>query len=159
MYPQRLCGMRDDGSVRRTVGGFGLIEVMISIFIFTLCMLSILGLRTTQAKVMHQQQQHSAAWALIGYKLIELRSLTRSTTEYNSVLHNSGGDMAAGVVEYEQYSFNLSWNVLVLPRGQNQLPIKRIDVNVNWLDHDRQPQVLSASTLLGAAFLSHSNGI
>ena len=158
MYLPRLFAMHYDGIVRRTTGGFGLIEVMISIFIFTLCMLSILGLRATQAKVMHQQQQHSAAWALIGYKLIELRSLTGSSTEYNSVLDNGGGDMAAGVVEYEQYSFNLSWNVLVLPRGQNQLQIKRVDINVNWLDHDRQPQALSASTLLGAAFLSHSKG-
>ncbi|MFT5881226.1 MAG: hypothetical protein ACI86X_002365 [Moritella sp.] len=158
MYPRRLFGMRYDRIARRTAGGFGLIEVMISIFIFTLCTLSILGLRVTQAKVMDQQQQHSAAWALIGYKLIELRSLTGSSTEYNSVLHNGGGDMAAGIVEYEQYSFNLSWNVLVLPRGQNQLQIKRVDVNVNWNDHDSQPQVLSASTLLGAAFLFHSNG-
>lgn len=158
MYLRGLLGRRYDGIVRRTTGGYGLIEVMISLFIFTLCMLSIVGLRTTQAKVMQQQQQHSAAWALIGYKLIELRSLTGSSTEYDSVLQNSGGVMAAGDVEYEQYSFNLSWNVAVIPSSQNQLTVKRVDVNVTWLDHDGQPQSIRASTLLGAAFLSHPHG-
>lgn len=158
MCPQGLFCIRHSNIVRRKAGGFGLIEVMISIFIFTLCVLGIAGLRTTQAKVMQQQQQHNAAWALIGYKLIELRSLTGSSTEYNGVLSNGGGDMAAGVVDYEQYTFNLSWDVLVLPREPNQLQIKRVSVNVTWLDHDRQPQALRASTLLGAAFLSHSNG-
>ncbi len=157
MCPQRLFSIRYSNIVRRKAGGFGLIEVMISVFIFTLCMLGIAGVRATQAKVMQQQQQHNAAWALIGYKFIELRSLTGSYTEYNSVLPNGGGDMAAGVVEYEQYSFNLSWEVLVLPREPNQLPIKRVSVNVTWLDHDSQPQTISARTLLGAAFLSHSN--
>jgi len=158
MCPQRFPGMRYGNIVRRKTGGFGLIEVMVSVFIFTLCMLGIAGLRATQAKVMQQQQQQSAGWALIDYKLTELRSLTASSSEYNGVLHNGGGDMAAGVVEYEQYSFNLSWDVLVVPREQNQLQIKRVDVNVKWNDHDSQPQVLSASTLLGGAFLSHSNG-
>ncbi|MFT5806107.1 MAG: Tfp pilus assembly protein PilV, partial [Moritella dasanensis] len=70
-----------------------LLEVMICLFMLTTAIFGITGLKLTQAQIVLQQSQYTTAWALMEYKLNELRYLTDSINGFTSLSTNVGGNM------------------------------------------------------------------
>ena len=118
--------------------GGGLIEVIICAFMLSLSLFNITALKLTQAHIELQQSQYTAAWSLMADKLTELRYLTDSADEFTQLSTNKGGLMAAGDTYYDQYRFDVSWQVNVTSTSitNSTLPIlsKQVVVKIRWND-------------------------
>jgi Tfp pilus assembly protein PilV len=118
--------------------GGSLIEVIICAFMLSLVLFNITALKLTQAHIELQQSQYTAAWSLMADKLAELRYLTDSDDEFTQLSENKGGLMAAGDMHYDQYRFDVSWQVNVTSTSitNSTLPIlsKQVVVKIRWND-------------------------
>lgn len=125
-----------------------LVEVMICLLMLTTPILGITALKLTQAKIISQQSQHTSAWALMEYKLNELRNLTDSAVEFNNLSSNLGGYLEAGDVQYDQYKFNLTWQVQLVTIQSTAKPLKQVVVNINWPGEGSSSQIITTTTVL-----------
>lgn len=113
--------------------GGSLLEVMICLFMLTLPIFGVTALRITQAQIILQQSQYQSAWSLMEYKLNELRYLALSSDEFSGVNTNVGGHVTAGNVNYDQYEFNLTWQVSSENKDIPSL-LKDVLVRISWID-------------------------
>jgi len=128
--------------------GGSLLEVMICLFMLTTAIFGITGLKLTQAQIILQQSQYTAAWALMEYKLNELRYLTDSIDGYTALNTNIGGNLSAGDIQYDQHRFNLTWQVRSRITTTTSSQLKEVEVKIHWLDKTNSPQVISSITML-----------
>ncbi|SGY83930.1 Putative uncharacterized protein [Moritella viscosa] len=111
------------------------------------------ALKLTQAKIVLQQSQYTAAWALMEFKLNELHYLTDSIAEFNTLGSNIGGNLAAGSIYYDQYKFNLTWQVSVITTKTTLSLLKEVVVKVNWIDKANTPYTISSMTILNKGMI------
>jgi len=130
-----------------------LLEVMICLFVLTLPIFGMTALKLTQAKIVLQQSQYTAAWALMEFKLNELHYLTDSIAEFNTLGSNIGGNLAAGSIYYDQYKFNLTWQVSVITTKTTLSLLKEVVVKVNWIDKANTPYTISSMTILNKGMI------
>ncbi|PKH04720.1 hypothetical protein [Moritella sp. Urea-trap-13] len=128
--------------------GGSLLEVMICLFMLSTSIFGITGLKLTQAKIALQQSQYTAAWALMEYKLNELRSLADSSAGFTSLSTNLGGNLSAGDIQYDQHGFSLTWQVTALTILSTSSLLKEVEVKINWLDKTNAAQMISSNTIL-----------
>ena len=128
--------------------GGGLIEVIVSAFMLSLSLFNITALKLTQTQVVLQQSQYTAAWALLGHKLNEFRYLTDSADEFEQLSSNQGGEMNAGDNHYDQYKFDLSWQVSAINNSTMPGVLKQVVVKVNWVDKGSVAHEISSMTIL-----------
>jgi len=128
--------------------GGSLLEVMICLFMLTTSIFGITALKLTQAKIILQQSQYTAAWALMEYKLNELRCLTDSTDGYTALNTNIGGNLSAGDIQYDQYSFNLTWQVRTITTSVTLSQLKEVEIKINWQDKANSNQMISSMMML-----------
>lgn len=131
-----------------------LLEVMICLFMLTTAIFGITGLKLTQAQIVLQQSQYTTAWALMEYKLNELRYLTDSINGFTSLSTNVGGNMSAGEIQYDQHQFNLSWQVTSLTALTPSSLLKEVEIKINWLDKTNATQMISSHTTLNRDIIS-----
>lgn len=134
--------------------GGSLLEVTICLFMLTTAIFGITGLKLTQAQIVLQQSQYTTAWALMEYKLNELRYLTDSINGFTSLSTNVGGSMSAGEIQYDQHQFNLSWQVTSLTALTPSSLLKEIEIKINWLDKTNATQMISSHTTLNRDIIS-----
>ncbi|MDX2321279.1 MAG: hypothetical protein QNK26_11885 [Moritella sp.] len=127
--------------------GGGLIEVIVCAFMLSLALFNITALKLTQAHIVLQQSQYTAAWALAGHKLNELRYLTDSADEFEQLSSNQGSGMNAGDNHYDQYWFNLSWQVSVISNSTLSSALKQVVIKVRWIDKGNKPHEISGMTI------------
>ncbi|MFT5808516.1 MAG: hypothetical protein ACI9LG_002833, partial [Moritella dasanensis] len=101
-----------------------------------------------------QQSQYTTAWALMEYKLNELRYLTDSINGFTSLSTNVGGNMSAGEIQYDQHQFNLSWQVTSLTALTPSSLLKEVEIKINWLDKTNATQMISSHTTLNRDIIS-----
>ena len=128
--------------------GGSLLEVMICLFMLTTAIFGVTSLKLTQAQIILQQSQYTAAWALMEYKLNEIRYLTDSIAGYTALNSNIGGDLSAGDIQYDQHWFNLTWQVRPLTTLTTSSQLKEVEVKIHWLDKTNSPQMISSMTML-----------
>lgn len=138
---------------RQVQKGGGLIEVIVSAFIISLTLFSTTALKRTQAQIVLQQSQYSSAWALMEYKLNELRYLTDSADEFGLLSSDQGGEIAAGNQYYDQHRFELHWQVNEITHIAMEGVIKKIVVKVSWLDTNLQHHEISNMTVLNKGII------
>jgi len=127
--------------------GSCLLEVMVCLFMLTTSLFGVTGLKLIQAKIILQQSQYTTAWALMEFKLTELRYLTDSVDGFNMLSSNLGGNLSAGDIQYDQHQFNLSWQVSSLSTVTTNL-LKVVEIKVNWLDNSNSSQMISHKMML-----------
>ena len=125
-----------------------LIEAVISAFIATLSILSITGLKLSQAYATQSQQQFYHAWQLIEYKLTDLRRLTNDADQFSALVDDSGGMMASGDIQQAQFIYQLNWQVNDMTVSSAALSVKKITVTVTWQNRYDEKLMISDSTLL-----------
>ena len=128
--------------------GGSLLAVMISLFMLTTAIFGVTSLKLTQAHIILQQSQYTAAWALMEYKLNEIRYLTDSIDGYTALNTNIGGNLSAGDIQYDQHWFNLTWQVRSLTTLATSSQLKEVEIKIHWLDKTHSPQVISSMTML-----------
>jgi len=128
--------------------GGSLLEVMICLFMLSTSIFGITALKLTQAKIILQQSQYTAAWALMEYKLNELRRLTDSTDGYTALNTNIGGNLSAGDIQYDQHSFNLTWQVRTITTSVTLSQLKEVEIKINWQDKANSNQMISSMMML-----------
>lgn len=128
--------------------GASLLEVMICLFMLTTSIFSITGLKLNQAPIVLHQSQYTTAWVLMEYKLNELRYLTDSIDEFNTLSSNLGGNLRAGDMHYDQHKFNLTWQVRSLTTITTSSLLKEVVIKINWIDKTNSPQTISSMTIL-----------
>ncbi|SQD78595.1 type IV pilus modification PilV family protein [Moritella yayanosii] len=128
--------------------GASLLEVMICLFMLSLPLLGMTALKLIQAKIVLQQSQYTAAWALMEYKLNEIRYLTDSIDGYSALNTNVGGNLSAGDIQYDQHWFNLTWQVRTLTTTSTSSLLKEVEIKIHWQDKTNSPQMISSMTML-----------
>ncbi|NQZ92733.1 MAG: hypothetical protein HRT97_10390 [Moritella sp.] len=128
--------------------GGSLLEVMICLFMLTTAIFGVTSLKLTQAHIILQQSQYTAAWALMEYKLNEIRYFTDYIDGYSALNTNIGGNLSAGDIQYDQHWFNLTWQVRLLTTLTTSSQLKEIEIKINWLDKTNTPQMISSMTML-----------
>jgi len=128
--------------------GGSLLEVMICLFMLTTSIFGITALKLTQAKIILQQSQYTAAWALMEYKLNELRCLTDSIDGYTALNTNIGGNLSAGDIQYDQHKFNLTWQVRSVTTPITSSQLKEVEIKIHWQDKANTTQMISSMTIL-----------
>ena len=128
--------------------GGSLLAVMISLFMLTTAIFGVTSLKLTQAQIILQQSQYTAAWALMEYKLNEIRYLTDSIDGYTALNTNIGGNLSAGDIQYDQHWFNLTWQVRSLTTLTTSSQLKEVEIKIHWLDKTNSPQIISSMTML-----------
>ena len=128
--------------------GGSLLEVMICLFMLTTAIFGVTSLKLTQAHIILQQSQYTAAWALMEYKLNEIRYFTDSSDGYSAFNTNIGGNLSAGDIQYDQHWFNLTWQVRSLTTLITSTQLKEIEIKIHWLDKTNTPQMISNKTML-----------
>ena len=128
--------------------GGSLLEVMICLFMLTTAIFGVTSLKLTQAHIILQQSQYTAAWALMEYKLNEIRYFTDSIDGYSALNTNIGGNLSAGDIQYDQHWFNLTWQVRLLTTLTTSSQLKEIEIKIHWLDRTNTPQMISSMTML-----------
>ena len=128
--------------------GLSLIEAVISAFIATLSILSMTGLKLSQAHATQSQQQFYHAWQLIEYKLTDLRRLTNDADQFSALVDDSGGMMASGDIQQAQFIYQLNWQVSDMTVSSAALSLKKITVTVTWRNRHDEKLMISDSTLL-----------
>lgn len=129
-------------------------EVMICLFMLTTSIFGITGLKLTQAKIVLQQSQYTTAWALMEYKLNELRYLTDSIDGFTSLSSNVGGNLSAGQTQYDQHQFNLTWQVTSLTALTTSSLLKEVEIKINWLDKTNVTQMIRSKTTINQDIIS-----
>ena len=128
--------------------GGSLLEVMICLFMLTTAIFGVTSLKLTQAQIILQQSQYTAAWALLEYKLNEIRYLTDSIDGFNALNTNLGGNLSAGDIQYDQHRFNLTWQVKSLTTTSTSSLLKEVEMKVQWQDKTDSSQMISSMTML-----------
>jgi len=128
--------------------GSTLFEVMICLFMLILPIFGMTALKLTQAHIVLQQSQYKSAWALMEYKQNELRYLTDSIDEFNALSSNSGGGLVAGNIDYDQYQFNLTWQVTETTTKATSSLLKEVIVKISWVERNDISRTISDMTTL-----------
>ena len=128
--------------------GGSLLEVMICLFMLTTAIFGVTSLKLTQAQIILQQSQYTAAWALMEYKLNEIRYLTDSIDGFNALNTNLGGHISAGDIHYDQHQFNLTWQVSSLSTITTSNQRKEVVIEIHWLDQTNTAQMIRNKTML-----------
>jgi hypothetical protein len=139
--------------------GGGLIEVIICAFMLSMSLFNITALKLTQANIELQQSQYTAAWSLMTDKLTELRYLADSADEFAQLSDNQGGLMVAGDTHYDQYNFDLSWQVNVVSTSisNSTLPIllKQVVVKIRWNDRGSTAHEIISRTTFNEGIITN----
>jgi len=128
--------------------GSCLLEVMICLVMLSLPIFGMTALKFNQAQIVLQQSQYTTAWALMEYKLNELRYSTDSIAEFNALTSDLGGNLAAGDIYYDQHKFNLTWQVTTTTTETTASLLKEVVIKVDWLDKSNFTQTISSMTIL-----------
>lgn len=123
---------------------------MISTFIISITVLSMLTLRVGQAQTMQTLQQYDSAWMLMEYKLSELRYIANSESGFANLQNNLGGSIQSGDITYSQFNYTITWQVSDLSQSTDLLAVKKILVKVSWDNEFASSHTITASTLLAA---------
>jgi len=132
----------------KSVLGLSLIEVMVSTFLTAVTVLAITGLKHSQENAMQTQLQFYNAWALLDFKLTDLRSIANSETEFLLLADDHGGALASGEVQQAQFIYQLSWRVSNMIDIPTALAVKKVTVSVTWKGANNVDISITDSTLL-----------
>lgn len=149
-------------------GGFGLIEVLITVLVITGGLLAYMALQRGVFREANLASGRVAATELALSKLEDLRGFTALNTTtgqfaYQDIAANVGGTLAAGAVAVDNITLNRSWTMTNywyvgvnaapttgVPAG-NPLPsFKLVTVTIAWTDHNGSAQTLSLPSIIAA---------
>lgn len=128
--------------------GLSLIEAIISTFITTLSVLSIAGLKSSQASATQSQLQFYNAWQLLDYKLTDLRRVVNNESSFATLADDAGGVIPSGENQQAQFTYKLNWQVEAMTDETMALSVKKVTVTVSWQNRKDEKLMISDSTLL-----------
>ncbi|MGB0956719.1 MAG: type IV pilus modification PilV family protein [Panacagrimonas sp.] len=145
----------------RPQGGFGLIEVLVTLLIVTGGLLAYVGLQRGVFREANLASGRVAATETAMSKLEDLRSFTALQTTvgefaFEDIADDVGGAIAAGTATIDNVELTTGWTVTdywytgvnaaptdTAPAGDPMPSFKQVVITVSWTDQNAQAQTLS----------------
>jgi prepilin-type N-terminal cleavage/methylation domain-containing protein len=133
---------RDPLSTSRGERGFTLIESLVSMLVMAGGLFGLLATQTMLARHADLARQRAEAVRLAQERVENLRSYTMIATTEG---HLAWDDLDDGTDEIEtNAAFTRTWTVA----GSPDDPLRQVDVMLNWVDRDGQPQTVTMRTVI-----------
>jgi prepilin-type N-terminal cleavage/methylation domain-containing protein len=137
--------------LRRTKGGFTLIEAMVALTILAVGLLGMLGLQLRAMERAEWGRHSSEAARIVGDKLEELNRVSWGDPLLQPTAWTVGNAVALTIQSptgaVQQQSFNLQWRVTA---DAADTSLRHVDVRATWMEKDQRagalPRRYAAST-------------
>jgi len=146
-------------------GGFGLLEVMITVIVMSVALLALGGLHTQIIKSANNAKLEAVGTSLAMQKMDDLRSYGATSADssftFDTIGNATGGNGGNSIVSDANVSFNRSWFSTSMyicgdsaPSTSNCSPAKTspdmkvLNVSVTWTDTENIPQSVAMQSII-----------